>query len=267
MNETDRAELPDGRDVVVRIARQGVPWFTDEARLMTRARAAGIPTPRQLGVEHLDDDDGLSSFCVQEFIPGRTLDVLAGELPVRELERLVMDVGEVLARIHDVAPDGGMGHDLRPPDEASMARVVQTVTRVVGASEVAVVERGVDVLHRAVAGPPVRSSAFVQGDFMPNNLVVDDGMIVGVIDWEFAGSAPPAFDFARWEVSAGDPWQDWSDVLRSGYSRVENPDVAAAGLVPVFALSWALEKLGWRNPATAAQIRRCVNIVNHYSAS
>jgi thiamine kinase-like enzyme len=88
---------------------------------------------------------------------------------------------------------------------------------------------------------------------------------VGVIDWEFAGPAPPAFDLARWEVSAGDPWHDWAEVLCRGYARVADPESAAAGLVPAFAVDWALEKLGWSNPAAAVQIRRCVDVIDRYA--
>lgn len=96
--------------------------------------------------------------------------------------------------------------------------------------------------------------------------MIDDGAIVGVIDWEFAGPAPPAFDLARWEVSAGAPWHDRSDLLRRGYARVADPEPAAAGLVPAFAIDWALEKLGWKNPASPAQFRRCVEVIARYAA-
>jgi hypothetical protein len=44
---------------VVRIARQPVPWFTDEEHIMAQARAVGVPTPEVLGVEHVEHDGGL----------------------------------------------------------------------------------------------------------------------------------------------------------------------------------------------------------------
>jgi hypothetical protein len=46
---------------------------------MARARAVGVPTPEVLGVEHVEHD---------------------GELPAAYLEGLVMDGGELLARVH-----------------------------------------------------------------------------------------------------------------------------------------------------------------------
>jgi aminoglycoside phosphotransferase (APT) family kinase protein len=111
---------------------------------------------------------------------------------------------------------------------------------------------------------PAPRRSLVHGDLVPQHLLVDDGVIAGVIDWELAGPASPAFDFAMWEVSAGDPLHDRSDLLRRGYARVADPDSAAAGWVPAFAIDWALEKLGWKHPAPPAQQRRCVDVVARY---
>src|SRR3954469_13239218 len=85
MNETYRVELAGVGSVVVRIARQPVPWFTDEAHIMARARAVGVPTAEVLGVEHVEQDGELLSFSIQRMLPGRSLDDLAGELPPVDL--------------------------------------------------------------------------------------------------------------------------------------------------------------------------------------
>jgi hypothetical protein len=53
--------------------------------------------------------------------------------------------------------------------------------------------------------------------------------------------------------NAGDPGHDRSDLLRRGYARITDPDAAAAGRVPAFAIDWALKKLGSKNPAPPAQ--------------
>ena len=80
MNETYRVELAGAGSVVVRIARQSVPWFTDEEHIMAQARALGVPTAEVLGVEHVEHDGELLSFSIQQILPGRSLDELAGEL-------------------------------------------------------------------------------------------------------------------------------------------------------------------------------------------
>ena len=70
-----------------------------------------------------------------------------------------------------------------------------------------------------------------------------------------------------WEVSAGFPLHDRSDLLRRGYARVADPDSADAGWVPAFAIDWALEKLDWKNPAPTAQQRRCVDVIARYAGA
>jgi len=45
LHETYRVEVPNDVPVVVRIARQPAPWFTDEEHVMAQARGVGVPTP------------------------------------------------------------------------------------------------------------------------------------------------------------------------------------------------------------------------------
>lgn len=268
MNETYRAELSGDVAVVVRIARQPEPWFVGEAHLMAQARDEGVPTAEVLGLQHLDHEGALLSFSIQRFLPGRAFAEIIGDLPAMEFERLIMDAGELLARIHSVAADGehGILHELRLPEEDEVTRVARIVGDRLGPTAARVVERSADCLRHEITTRPPPTVRLAQGDFMPKNLLIDEGKIVGVLDWEFAGPASPAFDLARWEVSAGDPAQDRLDLVRRGYARVADPTSAAAGFIPAFAIDWALEKLGWKNPASPAQIRRCVEVMARYTA-
>ncbi len=267
MNETYRVELAGEIPVVVRIARQGAPWFIDEAHLMMQARAVGVPTAEVLGLEQLDHDGELLSFSIQQFLPGRSLNELLDELPAADLERLITDAGEVMARVHSVVPDDGRGlrHELRVPDVHEVSRVARIVREAFGPAAATIVESGADFLGRQVMSRPTPPLSLVQGDFCPKNLLIHNGTVTGVIDWEFAGSASPGYDFAQWEVDAGDPLHDRSDLLRRGYARVTDPEVADAGWTPAFAIDWALEKLGWKNPASPARFQRCVDVIARHS--
>src|ERR687884_1140115 len=267
LHETYRVEVRNGLPVVVRIARQSTPWFSDEERIMAQAREVGVPTPEVVGVEQVNNEGELLSFSVLRLVPGRSLDELAGVLPASDLERLVMDGGELLARVHSVVPDRGIRHELQPPDERFVGRLARVVDQALGPAAAAVVELGADLLRQEVLTRPAPRLSLAHGDWLPKHLLIDDDAIVGVIDWERAGPASPAFDFAMWEVSAGDALHDRSDLLRRGYARVTDPDSAAAGWVPAFAIDWALEKLGWNNPAAPAQQRRCVDVIARYAGA
>src|SRR6185369_4714734 len=171
MNETYRVELAAGGSVIARIARQSVPWFTDEAHIMAQARAVGVPTAEVLGVEHVEHDGELLSFSIQRLLPGRSLDELAGDLPAADLERLVMDGGELLARVHSLVPDRGVRHELQPPDEHSLARGARIVEQTLGPGVASVVERGAAFLCRELAARPAPFQVLVHGDWMPKHLL------------------------------------------------------------------------------------------------
>src|SRR5689334_16269141 len=154
LHETYRAEVSGDVPLVVRIARQSGPWFTDEEHVMAQARAVGVPTPDVLGVEQVDHGGELLSFSIQRLSPGRSLDQLAGALPAPDLERLVMDGGELLARVHSVVGDRGIRHELTPPDGGFVARVVDVAHRALGSAAAAVVERGAGLLRDEVMTRP-----------------------------------------------------------------------------------------------------------------
>ncbi|MEI7055473.1 phosphotransferase [Nocardioides sp. CCNWLW239] len=268
MNETYRAELGGDVAVVVRIARHPTPWFVDEAHMMTQARAIGVPTPEILGLEHLERDGEVLSFSVQQHLPGRSLDTLVGDLSEADLHRCIVDAGELMALVHSVEPDldRGVRHELRWPEDRDVETVTRTVTRTLGPAAAAVLERGVAFLRQQITARPAVPYVLAQGDFMPANLLVHEGRIVGVIDWEFAGAAAPAFDVGRWLVSARDPFADRLDLLREGYARVADPVAAEAGLTPAYAVDWILEMLAWRNPASVSQFRRCIDVITRITA-
>ena len=104
LNETYRVDFSARAPVVVRVARRSEPWFTNEAAAINRARLVGIPAPEVLGVEHFEHDDELLSFSILEMLPGQPLDEIADDLSAGELERVVNDAGEMLARLHGIGP-------------------------------------------------------------------------------------------------------------------------------------------------------------------
>jgi aminoglycoside phosphotransferase (APT) family kinase protein len=186
LHEAYRVEFHDEAPVVIRIAHQPVPWFTDEAHVMAQAREVGVPTPEVLGTEQVTHDGELLSFSILRLVPGRSLEELAGQLPESDLDRLVMDGGELLARVHSVVPDRGIHHMLKPPDDAVVARAMRAAHEAQGPVAAAVVERGADLLRDEVMTRPAPRLALAHGDWLPKHLLIGDGTIVGVIDWEFA---------------------------------------------------------------------------------
>lgn len=253
---------------MVRIARRPEPWFTNEGQATANARRADVPAPEVLGVEHVDHEGELLSFSVLRLLPGHPLDEVADELPTAELERVLVGGGELLAKLHSVGADCGTGHELAPPKPQFVDRVIGVAGQALGQEAAGIVERGVDRLVHDLRTYPPSPLVLTHGDFLPKHLLIDDhGAIVGVIDWEFAGAGPPALDLAHWEVAAGEGYEDYSDLVRRGYERVAQLEETEAGWVPGFAIHFALEVLSWRNPASPARLRRCIEVIARHTGT
>ena len=106
-------------------------------------------------------------FLVCEYVPG----VRADWLPESVCDRLAMDLGRALTRIHSVSPDAAREAGVPPADDG-------------------------------YAG----TRRFLHGDFSGDNIVADpaSGRLVGVIDWSNAVVGDPAQDFT-WLVL----WRGW----------------------------------------------------------
>ena len=178
-----------------------------------------------------------------------------------------MDSGELLARVHSLVPDRGVRHELQSPDAHALARGARIVEQTLGPAAASVVERGAAFLDRELAALPAPAGvALVHSDWLPKNLLIDDGAIVGVIDWESPVLRPPAFDLALWEMSAGDRPHHRSDLLRLGYARVADPDAADAGWVPRSPSAGRLKySVGGTPRPGRHRIRRCVDVIARYA--
>jgi len=268
MNETYRVDVANSDSVIVRIARQPTPWFIDEAHLIAQARAVGVPAPDVLGVEQVEHGDELLSFSVLQLVPGRALDELVGTLSPEEIKRIIVESGELLARLHSVQTERGLRHDLKPLDDNLVSRVVEVADREVGSHAANVVTRGVELLSNEIANRAPPRMSLVHGDWLPKHFLLDDeGRIANVLDWEFAGSASPAYDIAHWEVAASGGLHDFTELLCQGYSQVADVNAADAAWVPAYTIDFALEILGWENPARFERLQRCVDVIARHVGS
>ena len=237
---------------------------------MAQAREVGVPTAEVLGLEHLEHNGELLSFSIQQFLPGRSLAELIGELSAPDLERLVTDAGEILARVHSVVPDDerGIRHELRVPEEREVTRVARIVREELGPEAAAVVKRGADFLRKEVTTRPAPPFSLVQGDFLPQE--PPDSRRYGR-PASSTGSSPAlrrphtTSPNGRWMPAT--PCMTALDLVRRGYARVADPESADAGWTAAFAIDWTLEKLGWKNPASPAQFQRCVDVIARHTTS
>jgi len=170
---------------------KGHPSLYGQAAAMTLARDAGLPVP---AVVHVEDE-----MLVYEYVDGRPLtaeDAASG---------LAFQAGELFARLHSIAGTGlgPVQADGTSPgweNDAWFSGVVNQAERLLSAHRPtwginrADIEDASDLLTHL---PPMRSQ-LVHGDAGVGNLIVADGRIAAVIDFDNAWYGDPAIDLAWW---------------------------------------------------------------------
>ncbi|GAA4911734.1 aminoglycoside phosphotransferase (APT) family kinase protein [Stackebrandtia albiflava] len=140
-------------------------------------------------------------WTVHRWLPGATADTVPFRDPVAAAHRLA----EFVSALRAVGNDGrgwpgvGRGGPLADHDAA----VTDALARSGHLIDTAPIER---LWRRCVAAPAYSGTpARIHADLMPGNLLVRDGELVGVLDFEIAGIGDPAVDMlAAWTVWSGE---------------------------------------------------------------
>ena len=170
-----------------------------EAALLTEAAARGVPVPRVLASGRGDDGAVYPvPFVLTTFVAGESL---APKLLRRFRadgggEEFVRELGGHLARIHTMAVPDGI--DPRGTDEHADWKERYRALGV----ESAAFEWAFRWLSEHEPAPLQRT--LVHGDFRLGNLMVDDGRVTGVLDWELSHVGDPREDLG-W--LAAPPWR------------------------------------------------------------
>ncbi len=158
-----------------------------EASLVRAAQASGVIAPEV--VVELVPEDGIGSGFVMRALPG-TADpsaILAGDDPAP----LLQDIAQSLTAIHRI-----------PIAQVQAAPEMDTATALAGLRE-RFIGHGADrpVLALALRWleanlPDPVPPRLVHGDYRLGNLLVEDGRLTGVLDWEVAHRGDPHEDLA-----------------------------------------------------------------------
>lgn len=210
-NEVYDVTTTGGSRVIVRISHSPDPRFEAERWAMDAARAAGVPTPRVLHLQHVTtDDDTTVTFCIEEKLRGIPLDVLL-DRGVRP-ERAIGQLGELLSAVHGIAIDG-FGY-LQPDGRgwpitfaSIMLDLLPRHARLLQAAQHWQVDAGlVEAGLYALASHPdlyrYGDPRLVHGDLSLAHVLVegDPGheRVSGILDMQNCAGGHPASDLAHW---------------------------------------------------------------------
>jgi aminoglycoside phosphotransferase (APT) family kinase protein len=196
---------------VLRLFREGEPDRARfEAAVQNALAEAGFPAPRApLAADNASHLGG--AFVVMRRCSGRMLGETIYELSEQGDIRTSVSLGllrryfEMLrlltaaqARLHEMDPEPvlraweRMG---RPRDGRGFEGRIEWLRERVDQARLDGLRPGLAWLDERRPPPPARLS-ICHGDFNPNNLLVEDGELRGVLDWTHATIADPAFDVA-----------------------------------------------------------------------
>lgn len=190
-----------------------------EAALIRAARAAGVLAPEIL-VE-LEPEDEIGSGFIMRAIPG-TPDPNA-ILAVADPQVLIRDIARELAATHRTDPTG-----IPVPVMDTAQALADLKARFISyGADRPILALAVRWLEQNLPAPvPPR---LVHGDFRLGNLLVDDGRLSGVLDWELA--------------HLGDPHEDIAFGCMTVW-RFSRPDRPGYGLTSIAELVQAYEEAG-----------------------
>lgn len=204
--------LPFGdQDSCARLAR--------EMAVLSVLRDFDLPfrIPRPLYTQRVSE--GVVS--VRSFLTGIELDLRAGRQPGI---RPWLVVGEIAAAIHRLEATRLREILLQPADGSHFARARLDSLAIAAAHPL--VERAIGWAESNIPG---RSTAFIHGDLLGQNILLDPREPAAVIDWEYSGFGDPAYDLAIVTRGARRPFQvaDGFERLLDAYSAAGGNDIRA----------------------------------------
>ncbi|MEM8706574.1 MAG: phosphotransferase family protein [Actinomycetota bacterium] len=217
---------------------QGIIRARDEGALLQLAAAAGCPVPRVLAVDDTfrsDDADVL----ITTRLPGLSIprQILRSLLDDAAGDALAEQCGDALARLHTIAADA-VPESVPRLDPADAHRdYVGWLTTTLDQlpTHHPAIRWGLNQLRREPPSVPDRHT-LVHADFRNGNMLVDEGRLTAMIDWELA--------------HVGDPMEDLAWICLRMW-RFGNDDRPVGGFGSIEALRRGYEAAGgvWRDDA------------------
>jgi aminoglycoside phosphotransferase (APT) family kinase protein len=194
-------QTPAGRS-----ARSLVPEF----EVLRFVHSHGLPAPRPLWLEPSDNALGGAFFAMSRSAGTNIGDVWGQRGASREL---CLEIAELYARLHQI-PVEGLSAPVSPrstPDELrAMIAWQRDVLDKRGIEIEPVLQTLLDWLNSNIPAEPPRKS-LIHGDAAFSNLLISDGHISAVLDWEAAhvGDAADELAYLRPSVEPVMPWGEF----------------------------------------------------------
>lgn len=160
-----------------------VDWLRREHDVLRALAETDLPLPRVRGYVDRDADVWLAI----ERLPGVTLEAALASASAGERERLLGELGELLARVH-ATPTPASLCDALPWRDRMLAQAERNLPWCDGDDA---------LLAQLVAHPPPSVPEMtIHGDLGLDNVLVHDGRVATLLDWPMGGRGDFRFDVA-----------------------------------------------------------------------
>ncbi|MEM9621282.1 MAG: phosphotransferase family protein [Pseudomonadota bacterium] len=231
--------------------------MTREHKIISALAGSAVPVAAALGL-CTDKAVNEAPFYVMDYVPGLVLhdSEVSAQLTVAERQALSLHVVEVLAELHSIDPDVvGLGDLGRK--EAYLARQLKRWNKQWAASkthEIPAMDEVSRLLDERM--PEQVGATIVHGDYRVGNMIVGDGKIRAVLDWELCTLGDPLADVGyllNWWVQPGEVEDDPGatavggfaerEVLAEAYARATGRDLSKINYYRAFS-HWRLAAIG-----------------------
>lgn len=247
-SETWSFEAHRGADVKRMVLRRqpggghGPMGMTREAEAIAAAHAAGVPVPRV--VDYADDGEALGApYLIADHIDGETIPrkILRDNRYADARTSMASELGRTLAGIHSI-PLGSVPA-LRSAPTADLDHLRTLYLDLDTPSAVTEIALAWLAAHQ----PEPVGEAVVHGDFRNGNLIVDEGGLAAVLDWELTHIGDPREDLGWLLVKC---WRFGTepevggfgsiDELLDGYAEISGsrPDTDAVRWWQIYRTAW-----------------------------
>ena len=222
-----------------------------EHKIIDALKDSSVPVARNYGLCQ-DPDVNEADFYVMAYVDGLVLNDSTVSAQLADVERASIgrDLVHILCRLHAVDPDEvGLGDLGRK--EAYLGRQIKRWTAQWEASkthEIAAMEDSCRILKERM--PEQVGAAIVHGDFRLGNMIVGEGQVKAVLDWELC--------------TLGDPLADVGYLLNNWMSKDEVLEIGEGDQAPTAAGGFiSREEL---STYYAAETGRDLSGINYYRA-
>ena len=211
-----------------RIEYSDLPYFLG---LLDHLAAKGCPVPRTI------HDRAGASYRMEQGKAAALIEFLPGVSPTRPTAAQARSVGEVLARLHEAAQDFPLTR-ANAMNFAANAAILDSC----GAERLATIHPDLPAMLTPAHAAATLDLAALPGsqthtDLFPDNVLMLDDAVTGLIDFYFAATGPMVLDLAvthaAWCFDKDNRFQpDLSHALIAGYESVRPLEPAERALFP-----------------------------------